>query len=529
MVSGPSRSTRRLRLWILVRLPIILILLLVMPRYMSVLTGFIVERASNPHGAFKVLIECWGLLLLQLYVLPQTLLVAGVAGAVLALLRGRLWLIAAGVISVLALSFFPMHQLVAVVPALVLFLLAFLPPWLVNRYKRVYRGALWIPGTEFWLSLAAYQLLVRQRWRGVRALLALPAALGIAGACWFASSLMEFENQKHVPEFVDWPDNRVDSRVLTLERAPNGVVGEYHEIQVAGDYAYITAEGTGRLIAAPVAGGELVTVSIPPRHVPNGGIGSVSLYTEPDGTSWIMTDFSTLSGLRVEDGRWIRTKDIYLPGRTNFPYLRWAADTERLFLVDVDAMSASPGQVMSTSLDGSSVARQCMLANPDGSRFGAPRDAVWVPTISRLVAAPDYDEWLYAVDPDTCIAEPWLETDSFNGRVVWVPEWERLIVAKPNESVVLVVDPVTASVEREIQTQRGVRVVAVDAQRDLLVTASVLTGNVLVQRAEDGKVIDRFGRVMPMVRYLALDPASGQAFLSTWTVLYQIPYLSSVE
>jgi len=510
-------------------LPILLILAVVMPRYMSVLTGFVVEQAENPHGAFKILIECWGLLLLQLHVLPRTLFVAAAGGAALSLARGRLWLVSAGVVSVLAVSFFPMHQTVAVLPALGLFLLAFLPPGLVRKYKRWFLTALWIPGTEFWLSLAAYQLLARRRHRALRPLLALPAALGIAGACWFASALVPFEPKKHVPEFVYWPDDRVDPRVQTLERSPDGVVGEYHEIQIAGEYAYIAAEGSGRLIAAPVAGGELSTVSIPPRSVPNGGIGSVSLYTEPDGTTWIMTDFSTLSGLRLVNGRWSRTKDIQLPGRTNFPYFRWASDARRLMLVDVDAMNASPGQLMSIDLEGRTRGRRCLLTDPDGGRFGAPRDAVWVPAISRLVVAPDYNEWLYTVDPDTCIAEPWLETDSFNGRVVWVPEWQRLIAAKPNESVVLVVDPRTATVEREIQTQRGVRVVAVDAEHDLLVTASVLTGTVMVQRAEDGEVLDTFGRVMPMVRYMALEPSSGQAFLSTWTVLYQIPYRSSLE
>ena len=35
--------------------------------------------------------------------------------------------------------------------------------------------------------------------------------------------------------------------------------------------------------------------------------------------------------------------------------------------------------------------------------------------------------------------------------------------------------------------------------------------------------------VMPMIRDLAIDPERGVAIVSTWTVLYSVPYLSAAE
>ena len=75
-----------------------------------------------------------------------------------------------------------------------------------------------------------------------------------------------------------------------------------------------------------------------------------------------------------------------------------------------------------------------------------------------------------------------------------------------------------------IPTQPGVRALAIDLERKIIVNASVITGQILVQDLYTGEILDRLGTVMPMVREIALEPNSGQAVLTTWAAIYQFPY-----
>ena len=80
------------------------------------------------------------------------------------------------------------------------------------------------------------------------------------------------------------------------------------------------------------------------------------------------------------------------------------------------------------------------------------------------------------------------------------------------------------TIERSIPTQPGVRPLAVDAERGLLVTASLATGAVWVQRLGDGALVDSFRTILPMVREMTLLPEEGVVIVATWTQLYAIPY-----
>jgi len=164
------------------------------------------------------------------------------------------------------------------------------------------------------------------------------------------------------------------------------------------------------------------------------------------------------------------------------------------------------------------------LERADGSWFPTPRDAAWVPPLGRLVLTPNFGEWLALADPATGLVEPWLELYSANAKPLWVPGLERLLLARPDAASIAVIEPISGTVERSIPTQRGVRALAVDHDRGLLVTGSVLTGRVEVQRLEDGEVLDSFGTLMPMIREIALDTERGEAIVATWTVLYRLPY-----
>ena len=99
------------------------------------------------------------------------------------------------------------------------------------------------------------------------------------------------------------------------------------------------------------------------------------------------------------------------------------------------------------------------------------------------------------------------------------------MLALPNRFEVWRVDPVTAQVIQKIPTQPGVRTLAVDEERGLLITVSVLTGRILIQRLEDGTRLKSIGTVMPMVRQLKLDEDRGVGVLTTWIDIYRFSYL----
>ena len=138
--------------------------------------------------------------------------------------------------------------------------------------------------------------------------------------------------------------------------------------------------------------------------------------------------------------------------------------------------------------------------------------------------APNWGDRLYLLDPDTGRMSPWVAVPTMNGKMTWSGETGRLYLAQPNRMSVAVIDPAAGVIERTIPTQPGVRPVAIDAGRGLLLTASVITGQVWVQDLQSGEVLDRFGTFMPLVREIELDPISSRAFLSTWTALYSFPY-----
>ena len=132
---------------------------------------------------------------------------------------------------------------------------------------------------------------------------------------------------------------------------------------------------------------------------------------------------------------------------------------------------------------------------------------------------------LYAIDMSDGTVSPWLEADTFNGKMAWSDTSQRVYSAVPNKMQIQVIDPTIPAIEYTLWTQPGVRALAVDAQRNLIVSASVLTGQIWVQNAETGTVIKRLGTVYPMVREIALSEKLGIGVLTTWNAVYQFNYI----
>ena len=112
-----------------------------------------------------------------------------------------------------------------------------------------------------------------------------------------------------------------------------------------------------------------------------------------------------------------------------------------------------------------------------------------------------------------------------NGKMIWLPKSKHLMLALPNRFEVWRVDPISAQVIQKIPTQPGVRTLAVDEDRGVLITVSVLTGQIWIQSLEDGTRLKSLGTVMPMVRQLKLDENRGVGVLTTWIDIYRFSYL----
>ena len=161
----------------------------------------------------------------------------------------------------------------------------------------------------------------------------------------------------------------------------------------------------------------------------------------------------------------------------------------------------------------------------DGSKAPMPREPLWVPTIQKLIYGSEFGNLLYAIDMDNGNVSPWLQADTFNGKMAWSDATQRIYSAVPNKMQIQVIDPTIPTIDYTIWTQPGVRALAVDTQRDLIVSASVLTGQIWVQEAETGTVLKRMGTVYPMVREIALSEELGIGVLTTWNAVYQCTYV----
>ncbi len=513
MARSSPRLERARRWWVGLRLPLAALLLgLPWLRGGLVTTGL--ELLPYPHGLVKAGLQTWHVLLLRIGLLPALAALALLLGLGAASLpaRARRW---AGPALALAALALPGASWVAKLVLAGLLLLN-LAPWNDGGIvRRALRALGWLPGSGFLLPGPVLgELSGRSR-------LGLALAPLVLLPLWFGADHF-LAREIYLPGLIDWPDERVDPRVTVLERAAV-MRGEYHDIELLDGHAVVVAEDSCRLLAVPRDGGETLVRELAPRWPPFHA-GALDAWVSPAGLTWVLTAPNELSGLRLGSGGWATVVTRYFPGPCNFAYLVPAPEIDRLLMVFVNAHDREPGGLVPFALPEVNALERVKFERPDGAWFPAPRDVAWVPPLGQLVLSPNFGDRLYLADPESGVVEPWLELYSANAKPLWVPGLERLLVARPDAPELAVVEPLSGTVERNIPVQRGVRAVAVDPGRGLLLTGSVLTGEVELRRLQDGALLDSFGTLMPMIREIELDVERGEAIVATWTVLYRLSY-----
>lgn len=259
MTSEEQRGAakRGLLAWLVVQaaLPLVVGLLAVTGR----LGGFVVALPS-PHGVLKQVIGMVHTLLVRQLELPWVLGGALILGLVLPALRGRGWWIAAVVAAALALALAPWGPLPVALLTLGLLLANLRPD------PAVPRAVAWLPGVALVLPLPVLRALGVRRTRPLAPLAALALAAG-----WLVVD-SGLSTERYARQVTAWPEALSDPRVTVVDRAPEGVHCEFHDVDVVGDRAVVVVEGSAEVRAYPLDGGPVARRTLPTAWEPLGGL-----------------------------------------------------------------------------------------------------------------------------------------------------------------------------------------------------------------------------------------------------------------
>ena len=104
------------------------------------------------------------------------------------------------------------------------------------------------------------------------------------------------------------------------------------------------------------------------------------------------------------------------------------------------------------------------------------------------------------------------------------PEAKQVLVASPLQSSILRFDESSLEPAAKIPAMFGVRSLAVDHTRGLIICASLVTGTIAVIDHKTHEILVRY-RVAPWLRSVALDAQAGRAYASSNYGLYVVDYL----
>ena len=519
--AAPRPRPRLLIGWTAVQIAVVPVLLLV-----AALAGhspgealaLLLTTLPYPHGAVKFVLESSQGMLLKQRELLAALPLALAAGLWPRGQASGRWI--AGLLALLALGLSHRFGLWPALLALPLITLAGeADPAALRRLRRL----AWAPLAPLWVPAPWAAALGLSA--GARRALAGAAAVGLLLLSAWVECLAGYSAVRDGLE--RWPAALLDPRLRVLAQSPPGVRADWHGVQIVGDHAIVVGETRPRLVALPLDSGRpVVEHSLGPRWGPESAA-PLDADTDPEsGLTWVISGARTLSELRWTGAAFEPRRQIALPAPISYAYVRRSG--QRLILASVQTAGPSPRLVISGQLPALDDLRAVELAEPrPGGRprpIPMPREVIFAPPIDALVVAPDFGARLYTAALGDGAARPWLAVPTLDGKMIWVPELGRIALALPNRATLWFIDPMTGAVDWEVPTQPGVRAVAVDAGRGLLVTASVLTGQIWVQDLRSGALCDRLGTVMPMAREMALSPTRGEGVLTTWAAVYQFPY-----
>ena len=322
-----------------------------------------------------------------------------------------------------------------------------------------------------------------------------------------------------------WPTHLLDSNITELAKSPVDVRADWHGVRILDETAIVSCERIPRLSAFSLMDGTVTEYPLSERWGKDNA-GPLEAEVEPEGALvWTVDGGDSIQEVHWSGEEWVSSRTQSLPVPLSFSYVEKTKDS--LLLLTVQAANHGPKRLLKVPLPELKPIRNIRLNNPN-LIVPMPREFLWIPSIEKIVYAPNFGDHLFKVDVNTGLTEPWLQVPTLNGKMLWDSEKERIIMALPNRFEYWVIDPTGPTIERKIKTQPGVRAIALDSSRRLLIGASVLTGQLWVQNADTGELLQSMGRIYPMVRELALSEEMGVAVLTTWAAVYRIDYTNGL-
>lgn len=499
------------RIWILAQVFLILLLWL-FPGTLSEFVQGITQLIPDPHGTVKYVLEGYHGLLLRWRELPWMCAIIGMVGLALRTKRWKLWAIAV----IIAGQILP-HFSRGLLSCWLLWLLLNAVPRPFPRYFRTW--LLWFPGS--WLLMPVL-LKLSGKWIVGRFLLMM-----LTTPLWMIADGV-FGYERLQPALEEWPVSRLSPDITQLARSPVGVRSDWHGVRILDQHAIVACERIPRIVAFPLQGGPEKRFPLRPRNELAKLYPPIDIAIDPaDNTVWTLDGGRDLLKLRLEQGIWQPPIRQRLPVQMQFATFNQRAD--ELLITSVQVAGPFPRTLMRVDIsDPKSAAFTVIDLKGSEKVLPMPREALWVPPLNRLLLAPDFGTHIYAANITTGVASMWLEAPTMNGKMIWLPELQKVVIALPNRFEMWFVDPTDATNIRKVPTQPGVRAMAIDEQRGLLITASVLTGSLWVQDIETGEVLKQAGTVMPMIREMEIDSSLGVAVLTTWAAVYKFDYLAGL-
>lgn len=463
----------------------------------------------DPHAVIKMLLESSQGMLLRQREVGFTLLMLPLMSGLATLLHPN---IRNGFIAVMALLMwlvFPFRN-PAVAPLMALLLLC----WTVQM-PSTWVWLRWIPAVGLHLPHIAFEhrsIRFRAIW------ISILTGGWVVGLIWL-DCLSSYDQIRE--EMEEWPTELLDPRISVRAQDPN-IRADWHGVVIHEDKAIVLAEETMRLMAFPLNGDKAIVHPLGKRWGPERAAPLNLIHDPVENLFWTLGNERQIHGFELNPSGWQHTRTVDLPANINYAYLQLVDNEFALVPVQVKRDHQPP---LFALIGDKPTWRNIRYVPTSGNMpISYPREFTFIPALDRIVLAPDFGTHLFTFDLRTRNIEPLIETPTLDGKMRWVPELERLVVALPNRTELWVINVETGQVDWTIPTQPGVRALAIDATRQLVVNASVITGQILIQDLYTGEILDRLGTVMPMVREIALDPKSDQAILTTWAAVYQFPY-----
>jgi len=119
-------------------------------------------------------------------------------------------------------------------------------------------------------------------------------------------------------------------------------------------------------------------------------------------------------------------------------------------------------------------------------------------------------------------------SDARMDRLGFDPIANEVLVPSPMESRILRYDPDTLELRGSMRIMFGVRELAIDTTRKLMLTASIATGEVAMVDMETRRVVRRW-YLGAWLRTIVLSPERGRAYVSSNGVLYELRYADAAS